>query len=498
MVFEMEKRKKKYRQLSPERAKVWTEKSPKYQQQQPQQNDGKVLVVYYLCRNQRLEHPHFLEVPLSSLDGLYLRVHLECCCKSQTLVISFIYMSFCNLENVTKRFNVLRGNAMASSYSWSCKRSYKNRFVWHDLCEDDLILPAHGTEYVLKGSELCEGSNSGLSSPAKNDRFSNRKVLPEPPSPRSHDDSSPYSSMNERYAKNSCGGEPSLCTENSASLFKVSSSIRESTTNSTDGVADAFAHTQEDPSSFNTPRDICRRGVSTDRSSEVENNEIIQVQVSRMNESTEKLVGSDPHPPPSTSTSSGDVSKLRSFRTLDREECRVPSTKLKPHNMLMQLISCGTISVKDHSFGLIHTYKPRLSLGKFDCMTRNKRLMSLRFEDEEYFCASWTESAICKEGVPALKQSSFFTAERINKQPGDPVKIKDEPSSRCSKCTQHSINASLNNVPKNEILRSHLSEESRISAEGVDIMYFQLNLFRNLSILTCFDAIEVLFLGTNI
>lgn len=69
----MEERMKKYRQLSPERAKVWTEKPPKYVQQQPQKNDGKVPVVYYLYRNQRLEHPHFMEVPLSSPDGLYLR-----------------------------------------------------------------------------------------------------------------------------------------------------------------------------------------------------------------------------------------------------------------------------------------------------------------------------------------------------------------------------------------------------------------------------------------
>lgn len=33
--------------------------------------------------------------------------------------------------------------------------------MWHDLCEDDLILPAHGNEYVLKGSELFEESDSG-------------------------------------------------------------------------------------------------------------------------------------------------------------------------------------------------------------------------------------------------------------------------------------------------------------------------------------------------
>lgn len=40
-------------------------------------------------------------------------------------------------------------------------RSYKNGYVWHDLCDDDLILPAHGNEYILKGSELFEDSNSG-------------------------------------------------------------------------------------------------------------------------------------------------------------------------------------------------------------------------------------------------------------------------------------------------------------------------------------------------
>lgn len=63
----MEGRMKKHRQVSPERAKVWTEKSQKYQQ------NLKVAVVYYLCRNRQLEHPHFMEVPLSSSDGLYLR-----------------------------------------------------------------------------------------------------------------------------------------------------------------------------------------------------------------------------------------------------------------------------------------------------------------------------------------------------------------------------------------------------------------------------------------
>jgi hypothetical protein len=40
-------------------------------------------------------------------------------------------------------------------------RSYKNGFVWHDLSEDDLVLPATDDEYVLKGSELVDQSPSG-------------------------------------------------------------------------------------------------------------------------------------------------------------------------------------------------------------------------------------------------------------------------------------------------------------------------------------------------
>jgi len=40
-------------------------------------------------------------------------------------------------------------------------RSYKNGFVWHDLSEDDLVVPATDGEYVLKGSELVDQSPSG-------------------------------------------------------------------------------------------------------------------------------------------------------------------------------------------------------------------------------------------------------------------------------------------------------------------------------------------------
>lgn len=120
---------KKYRPLSPERAKVWTEKSPKYRQkQQPRKEEqssssssnNRVAVVYYLCRNRQLEHPHFIEVPLSSPEGLYLRgiLSLWPLILSNFEILKFVFFS----EDVIERLNVLRGRGMASMYSWSCKR----------------------------------------------------------------------------------------------------------------------------------------------------------------------------------------------------------------------------------------------------------------------------------------------------------------------------------------------------------------------------------------
>lgn len=89
----------------------------------------KVQVVYYLSRAGQLEHPHLLEVSVSPTEGLYLR-------------------------DVKKRLAVIRGRSLPSTFAWSYKRSYKNGYVWQDLCDDDLIFPAHGCDYVLKGSEI--------------------------------------------------------------------------------------------------------------------------------------------------------------------------------------------------------------------------------------------------------------------------------------------------------------------------------------------------------
>lgn len=112
----MEARMRKYRQVSPERAKVWTEKPPKYHQ------NRKVPVLYYLCRNRQLEHPHFMEVQLSSPNGLYLRGRKV---RVFVIFVLFLFVGFLSdslCADVIDRLNALRGRGMASLYSWSCKR----------------------------------------------------------------------------------------------------------------------------------------------------------------------------------------------------------------------------------------------------------------------------------------------------------------------------------------------------------------------------------------
>ncbi|CAN4120394.1 unnamed protein product [Withania somnifera] len=477
----MDGRMKKYGQLSPERAKVWTEKSPKYQQPARLSN-GKVPVVYYLCRNRQLEHPHFIEVPLSSPDGLYLR-------------------------DVIERLNVLRGRGMASLYSWSCKRSYKNGFVWHDLCEDDLILPAHGNEYVLKGSELFNESDAGCFSPAGNVRLSNPKLLPEPQSSRSQDDTSSSSSMNEKGTKNSQDDEssppvqrsgssavsPQSSSAGKSSSWNGSLSLAEYKIYKNDGLADASTQTDENASKATHP-ETCTKGVSTDDGTiEPENNEIHEVQVRQRNESAQISRETVSSAPPSSSASSSggrtdtlesliraDINKLNSFRIIEGEEFRVPKTKLKPSNVLMQLISCGSISVKDHSFGLIPTYRPRfshskfpsplfstsLSLGDLDCLAENHRFMGLRLEDKEYFSGSLLETHMPKEPT-LLKRSSSYNADRTNKEVEDSVEDKEEKSS-VTKCIPRSIKASLNKQQvRGESMKSPLSEGPRITSDGI-------------------------------
>ncbi|CAO2813025.1 unnamed protein product [Amaranthus hypochondriacus] len=471
----MEGRMKKYRQVSPERAKVWKERSPKYVQ------NRKVPVVYYLCRNRQLEHPHFIEVPISSSEGLFLR-------------------------DVIERLNILRGRGMASMYSWSCKRSYKSGFVWHDLCEDDLILPAHGDEYILKGSEIIDDSNSGRFSPVGVYRMHNLKQLPEPPSSRSQDDPSPSTSADDKEAKHPREEEISPPSQRSGSSavspdsragshspWGASLSLTEYKVPKSDGSTDASTQTDDNLKQVKN-KETCTRGVSTEEATlDGENHENSQAHADSMKPNVE-VPGDSVSPPSSSSASSSggkadtleslirsDLSKINSFRRLEEEDMRMPSgSKMKATSMLMQLISCGSISVKDHSFGLIPIYRPRFSdskfpsplystsvmLGELDCLSDNSRLMGLRLEEKEYFSGSLVETKIPKQQGEGrtLKRSSSYNSDRSSKQLDSTTNNEDAPSTK-TKCIPKSIKTSLSK-PRSESLRSPVSDKPRVSSDG--------------------------------
>ncbi|KAG6417653.1 hypothetical protein SASPL_119837 [Salvia splendens] len=474
-------RTKKYRQLSPERAKVWREKSPKYHYNQlPPQHKQKVPVIYYLSRNRQLEHPHFMEVTLSTPDGLYLK-------------------------DVIVRLNALRGRGMASTYSWSCKRSYKNGYVWHDLCDNDIILPAHGNEYILKGSEFFEDSNYGNCSPAETVILHNQKALPEPPCSRSQEESSSSSSLDDRATKTSQEDElsppdqrphstsvsPECSTEKNSSW-----SVTEYKVYKSDGFADASTQTEDNANRGTTrAQRSCMRGVSTDDGLVEPESSGACPRLTPKVKATPEIHRDFVSPPPSTSSASSssgrtdtleslikaDARKLNSFRILEEEEFRLPShSKLKASNMIMQLISCGSVSVKDHSFGLILSYKPRFShskfpsllfskssmLGELDCLAENPRLVGMPLEDKEYFSGSLIERNMMKDGAPKLKRSSSFNADRSIRQL-DSTEDKDEGGSTRTKCIPRSIKVALSKQSRYDSVRSPVSEGPRISSDGV-------------------------------
>ncbi|KAE8038994.1 hypothetical protein FH972_011448 [Carpinus fangiana] len=367
------------REASPERTKVWTE--PKLKPAEKRS----VPVVYYLSRNGQLEHPHFMEVPLSSPEGLYLR-------------------------DVINRLNLLRGKGMASVYSWSSKRSYRNGFVWHDLAENDFIYPAHGQEYVLKGSELLDPClNRKLHETA-----SSRSLRP-PEMDKSGEDPD-YPLITRR--RNQSWSSIDL---NEYKVYKAESSGESS------GKAAADASTQTDDKRRR------RRPVREKEQAEEEEEEKGQQEMCQ-SQSTE-LSRDEISPPPSDSSPETLESLMKADGRLvlgstganeDNSNRAVeicPSGRMKASSVLMQLISCGSMtfkdcgptSAKDERFSLVGHYKSRLPRGAANnqagTSSRISSFSGLKLEDKEYFSGSLVETNK-KEEVPSLKRSSSYNADR--------------------------------------------------------------------------------------
>ncbi|KAH7691702.1 Protein SOSEKI 2 plant protein [Dioscorea alata] len=334
----------------------------------PKQQEKRIPVVYYLSKNHHLEHPHYIEVPISSSEGLYLK-------------------------DVIHRLVLLRGKNMPTMYSWSCKRSYKNGFVWHDLSEDDLIFPTNGKDYVLKGSEILDRT------------------------PSEHNGDKLKFDIPKQYQQDS----------------------------------HAFTRTQEPLSSSSSSPSTVNASTQTD------NGDSRKPNGRRRSEEMLRLpLASSPSSCVMTDTTlesliKADARKVSNFRILEEEQVFVPvKAKSKAANLLVQLISCGAISAKGHQSFPKPKFSPKnfhspMSTGstgmirEFDSPLDNSwRFRGLRMNEKDYFSGSLLETTINKEGIgegiPVILRSSSCKENRCCNSPQpkeEEYKHFDSPGSKC-------------------------------------------------------------------
>ncbi|XP_022730419.1 protein UPSTREAM OF FLC [Durio zibethinus] len=392
--FGVVSRKWKEREISPERNKVWIEPMPhnNNNNNKSSNTERKVAVVYYLSRNGQLEHPHFMEVPLYSNDGLYLK-------------------------DVINRLNLLRGKGMAGLFSWSSKRSYKNGFVWHDLAENDFIYPSHGQEYVLKGSEILDHTISSQALELTSSSFR----LPKPQESQKSENEHDFPSIRRRRNQ----------SWSSIDLHEYKVYKAESSSESTRRLA-ADASTQTDEKRRRRKQAVVKEADIEELQTQSQSQELEQNQTTEL--SVEEI-----SPPPSDSSPETLESLMKADGrlrlcnggdnedNLNRTAESCPSGRMKASSVLMQLISCGSISFKDcgpssegdEGFSLIGHYKSRLPRGAGNCKQVGKEagiereigsFSRVSLEDKEYFSGSLIETK--KEDLPALKRSSSYNADR--------------------------------------------------------------------------------------
>lgn len=470
----MEGRVRRYgAQVSPERSKVWMEPSPKHQIQR--QQGGKVPVVYYLCKNRHLEHPHFIEVSVSSPGGLYLK-------------------------DVINRLVVLRGKRMPKMYSWSCKRSYKNGFVWQDLSEDDLILPAHGNEYILKGSELLDQTPPDrLQDTSNNSRL--QKYVP-PPQDQSTcsrvlEASSSYSSPVSTVREGKSPSPPPHTTpptqedDNPILLHQSSSpergfhNIGECRVFILSGAQDASTQTED----RGERRELEPRTQTTSVSTGDDLANVIQQNLNIQSNNDIKKEISPSRTPSSASSGTkidtleslirAEVNKFNSFRIVEEEEVLPMKVKMKRTNALLQLITCGSTLVKDHhSLGFIPTYKPRflnmrlgptfqssMTLRELDYMSGGSRVMRLGTERRTSFSRNLSENYLMYkedgvEGSPSFNCTPFYNGDMSYRSPdlkGNKEKVADLEGSNSPSIQNLSSKPMLNGAFKSPILDARSS-----------------------------------------
>lgn len=269
--------------------------------------------------------------------------------------------------------------------------------MWHDLSENDFIYPAHGQEYVLKGSELLEASSSSGSQEALS--RSPEKSLE---MPKSSDDSEFPVTRRRNLSW-------STLDVNEYQVYKA-----DSTAEIAGKAADASTQTDDK----RRRRKAIREEQERKQREEIHENP------------TMELSGEEISPPPSNSSPETLESLLMKadrgvvIGTIRAEEGEGDRTgnnhqsgKIRASTVLMQLISCGSVSVREDGFSLISHYKGRLPRGGQNQEMESACSLSggVKLEDKEYFSGSLIEIKKRSEGggeFQSLKRSSSYNADR--------------------------------------------------------------------------------------
>ena len=257
--------------------------------------------------------------------------------------------------------------------------------MWHDLCEDDFIYPAHGNEYILKGSELL---NLDSDEPQE--------------VPKSVGDDS---GMSLRRKNRTAWGSFDL-NEYKVCKNKLTPETPAKNT-------DAWTQT-EDRSHNARPRAI--KEEEENPVTELSGDEISPPSSTSSSETLEALIKADGRIVPiGTNTITNE--KNENGETHSRRKIRTPAA-------LMQLISCGSISVKDKGFSLVSHLKGRLPRAMSgEAVKRGGGAKgsasfssSVELDEEEYFSGSLIEIEKKASEVggefSGLRRSSSCNAER--------------------------------------------------------------------------------------
>ncbi|KAJ8479378.1 hypothetical protein OPV22_023105 [Ensete ventricosum] len=361
------------RETSPDRARLGCSQQ---QQQRSLRPLRKVQIIYYLSRNGQLEHPHFIELPYLPNQQLRLR-------------------------DVIERLTLLRGRGMPALFSWSCKRSYKNGYVWNDLAENDVIFPADGVEYVLKGSEIIPGAYERFQHVAARSR--RLKALP-----------APHKLHLELEEDEEDEAELGAAEEGAEEVRGGKRNV------------DGARHSRRSG------------GVSTE---EIERNDNPTTARSHHHHHVPTELPLDDSSPPSSTSSDKPPTHAPGCGTSQRFEDADPAPEpgLTRNSVLLQLIACGSAALKGSSRTSGGTIKTATAAGGGQrntglhrglvtrlasraaeeaevvrCVQETPRFCHPLVEDKEYFSGSIVEGSRAPP-EPSLKKSSSYNEERSSK-----------------------------------------------------------------------------------